>query len=531
MTQNNIIDGTIGIIGYTGFVGKNIIKNIKFDFLYNSKNIEEIQCKEFDTLFFCGLPAKKWYANLHPDEDYNNMKSIMDNLKNVKAKKFILISTIDVYDVIDGGYDETYLPNFEKNHTYGKNRYLFELFVKNKFDDHLIIRLPALFGKGLKKNIIYDLMNNNQVEKIPINSSFQWYSLDWLIDDIKTCILYDVKTCNLFTEPLETMKIIDLFDYSNDIFTNNKKICYDIKTNKSQIFNFVNGKYIRGSEDVYNAIKKFVIETKQLAPSSNYKLCISNICNKISDKQFYSLLDLYQINHLEIAPTVFFSWKEINTEKMLDVKKTINDHKLQLYSFQSITYTLNELNLFDKNKTIELLNHLKNVIKLAGELGIKILVFGCPKNRKMLDDSNELIAIEFFRSLNDVAKKHNVTICIENNSKQYNCNFLNTVIEAGNFVKKLGCSNIKLMADLGNMIMEQEPLDNLLIHKDIIKHIHISQPHMIMFDDPHPQNLQFKKILKMINYDGVITLEMINRDSNFEKFIESLEKYTKYYIN
>jgi len=155
-----------GIVGYTGFVGSNLLQFYKFDSFFNSKNFHEAKNMYFDELYFAGIPAVKWYANKFPEEDntiINNIKSI---LKTVQVKKIILISTIDVYEYVDSKFDEDYDCDIFNNHTYGVNRYLFEDFVKKQFENYHIIRLPALFGKGLKKNIIYDLMNKNQIEKI-----------------------------------------------------------------------------------------------------------------------------------------------------------------------------------------------------------------------------------------------------------------------------------------------------------------------------------------------------------------------------
>ena len=40
------------IVGYSGFVGSNLLQFYKFDFLYNSKNFIDAENKTFDTLFF-----------------------------------------------------------------------------------------------------------------------------------------------------------------------------------------------------------------------------------------------------------------------------------------------------------------------------------------------------------------------------------------------------------------------------------------------------------------------------------------------
>ena len=52
-------------------------------------------------------------------------------------------------------YRKTYVEiNIDKLTTYGKNRLLLEQFVEKNYDNYLIVRLPALFGKGLKKNLL-----------------------------------------------------------------------------------------------------------------------------------------------------------------------------------------------------------------------------------------------------------------------------------------------------------------------------------------------------------------------------------------
>ena len=204
-----------------------------------------------------------------------NIKNIF---KSIKANKVILISTIDVYNNINNKSNEKTIINIT-NHTYGKNRYLFEEFVKSHFTDVLIIRLPALFGKGLKKNIIYDLINNNNVNKIYINSKFQWYNLEWIKEDIDVCLKNKFKTCNLFTEPMETSKILQLFQ-NKYTFENNptKLFNYDCCTINYKYFKFGHNGYIRNKDIVYKSIEQFV-KQQQITKLSKFKLCVSNISN------------------------------------------------------------------------------------------------------------------------------------------------------------------------------------------------------------------------------------------------------------
>ena len=121
-----------------------------------------------------------------------------------------------------------------------------------------MFRLPALFNKNIKKNILFDLINNNQIEKININSKFQWYNLDNLADDIEKYSLNhnEEKIFNLFTEPLETKYIIELFPKHIDKIKNfGKRIEYDFTTKYDK------NKYIKNKETVLSEIEKFINET------------------------------------------------------------------------------------------------------------------------------------------------------------------------------------------------------------------------------------------------------------------------------
>ena len=92
------------IIGYNGFVGSNLIRQYDFDLFYNSKNYKEIENKEFNLVVCCGISAAKWWANLNGNEDLNNINNLLNSLKTIKCNRFVLISTIDVYDNINGDF-------------------------------------------------------------------------------------------------------------------------------------------------------------------------------------------------------------------------------------------------------------------------------------------------------------------------------------------------------------------------------------------------------------------------------------------
>ena len=146
------------LVGYTGFVGSNLADSYGFDALYNSKNIEEAFGTNPDLLVFAGLRAEKFIANKFPEKDRETILNAIENIKRINPKKLVLISTIDVYKNPVDVNEETIIDE-DGLQPYGKNRYDLESWVRENFSDHLIVRLPGLFGKNLKKNFIFDMIN------------------------------------------------------------------------------------------------------------------------------------------------------------------------------------------------------------------------------------------------------------------------------------------------------------------------------------------------------------------------------------
>jgi len=199
------------IVGYTGFVGSNLCKQTDFESFFNSKNIQDIAGKSFDTLVFSGAPANKWIANKEPEQDWQNLQQIMALLKTVKAKQLVLISTVDVIPPSDAPQDETVDCTVGSNHAYGTHRLALEQFMRAQFPHTLVVRLPGLFGPGLKKNVIYDLIHDNMLANINPASSFQYYDITRLWADIKQSLDHQLGLVHLFTQPIATRAILQRY--------------------------------------------------------------------------------------------------------------------------------------------------------------------------------------------------------------------------------------------------------------------------------------------------------------------------------
>ena len=218
------------LIGYTGFVGSNVDAPGRFDGRFNSKNIETLAGSAFDEIWCAGVNAVKWWANQNPESDWAQISTLLAALKSVRANKFFLISTVDVYrDPV--AVDEDTPVSEEGHHAYGAHRLRVERFIAERFADHCIIRLPGLYGAGLKKNLIFDVLNKRPIDGFDADSTFQFYGLDRLWTDAERASKSGCRLINFAVEPLSVRGVVQKL--TGEGFENHTKappVAYDMRT-------------------------------------------------------------------------------------------------------------------------------------------------------------------------------------------------------------------------------------------------------------------------------------------------------------
>lgn len=248
------------LIGNTGLIGKNLKDQQEFDYEFNSKNIQELnECPDGCDLYLSCLPATKWVINQNVIQDLNNISNIFSHISKKKYKKVYLFSTIDVYGNSPLHVNEDYSPNFS-DFNYGSNRLLFENIVRQfiDYENIYVFRLPALFGKYLKKNIIFDLLNDNLIANINLNSYYQWYSLKNLTKDIENLINKnkDESLFNLFNQPIYTEELVKEIFPKFKLERKNNLITYDYNTK------FFSSGYMYNKDDILDQIREFIYEIR-----------------------------------------------------------------------------------------------------------------------------------------------------------------------------------------------------------------------------------------------------------------------------
>ena len=251
------------------------------------------------------------------------------------------------------------------------------------------------------------------------------------------------------------------------------------------------------------------------------RLSISNIAwAKEQDADVYSVMRRNGFQGLEIAPTRIIS--EAPYDHVPEIKDWAGSLGFTVSSMQSIWYGRNESIFGTDAERSSLLSYTKKAVDLAAEIGCGNLVFGCPKNRNRPEGVPIDAAVEFFKEIGDYAASRGTVIGLEANPPIYNTNFINDTRSAIAFIEKVNSSGFRLNLDVGTMIYNREPVEELtgLVH--MINHVHISEPGL----NPIEQRELHKKLKAILldeNYHGFVSIEM--RDTKSDQTIETTMAY------
>ncbi|MBA4053757.1 MAG: sugar phosphate isomerase/epimerase [Marivirga sp.] len=155
--------------------------------------------------------------------------------------------------------------------------------------------------------------------------------------------------------------------------------------------------------------------------------------------------------------------------------------------------------------------HARAVLKRCRDAGINMMVWGSGGARRIPDGFEHAKAKDQFvgiaRRVSEVAKEYNVILALEN-LNHTETNFINTVEEAYEIVKKVNHPNFLLCVDIYHMLMEGEPPAIIEKTKDKLIHCDIAEkenraPPGVKGDDFRP----YLRALKKVGYNGKIVLE------------------------
>tara|TARA_B100000795_G_scaffold267937_1_gene253800 strand:- start:5409 stop:6209 length:801 start_codon:yes stop_codon:yes gene_type:complete len=262
------------------------------------------------------------------------------------------------------------------------------------------------------------------------------------------------------------------------------------------------------------------------------KLLISNLAWNFDENQkILSLLKKNKIENLEFAPSLLLQ-KNLKNKNLIDTKKFWLTGNVKLYSMQSILYGVNNCFIFGNKKQRS--NFIKEIFKkidLAKKLGIKVIVFGSPINKKIFKKKKivlDKIFINTFKKIALYANKKKIYFCLEANPKIYKSEYLNYTNEALNVVRIINNKYLMVNLDLGTIIQNKEKIDNL-INQNIkyIKHVQISVPYLFNVLKYKKKINELIRLLKFNKYNNNISIEMTRPKKDTFKTIQKTITYIK----
>lgn len=239
------------------------------------------------------------------------------------------------------------------------------------------------------------------------------------------------------------------------------------------------------------------------------KLSISNIAwEKEQDEEMYEYISKSQLTGIEIAPTRIIEENPYDKlDKAMEFEsKMKKQYGLEISSMQSIWYG-KKGNIFQKEEASQLLEYTKKAIDFANRIHCKNLVFGCPKNRNMPENHKEDEILYFFKELGEYAKEKQTVLAIEPNPTIYGTNLINTTKQALDFIKKIDSEAIRVNADFGTILQNEENLNIIFENIDLVNHIHISEPNLAKIEK-REEHKKLAEFLKSINYNRYVSIEM-----------------------
>ena len=141
----------VAVLGSGGFVGCAVSKRLQ-----EEHEVSEITRDTyshfvgsfFDVLVNCNGNSRKFWANMNRQEDFKlSVQSVYDSLFDFQFKRYIQVSSMDVY----------------VNNPYGYHKKLAENLIKDATPNYVLLRCSSIIGKNMKKGVVKDILDDHPV--------------------------------------------------------------------------------------------------------------------------------------------------------------------------------------------------------------------------------------------------------------------------------------------------------------------------------------------------------------------------------
>ena len=114
-------------------------------------------------------------------------------------------------------------------------------------------KITSIVRLEIKKNFFFDLQKSKSLKYYNKDSKFQWYCIDWLIDDLKNIEKNNIKLINLVSEPIGLFEISSHLKCNKKFSISQSKVNYNIFTKYS--WNKNSKKYVYLKTEILKKMK------------------------------------------------------------------------------------------------------------------------------------------------------------------------------------------------------------------------------------------------------------------------------------
>lgn len=181
--------------------------------------------------------SKKFMADRDPTWEFDaSVTSVARTLSDFEIGKYIHLSTGDVYPSQSSPEvtREDMALDPSKMSRYGLHKYLAETLVRGARPESLVFRMGGFVGPGLKKNAIFDMLNNEKVW-LDRDSELQFISTDNAARLMWSLVEKDVcgEIVNLGTKGVASIgSLYERIGSKSEFVPHAKKVRFEINTEK-----------------------------------------------------------------------------------------------------------------------------------------------------------------------------------------------------------------------------------------------------------------------------------------------------------
>lgn len=194
MSQN--LKNRLLITGTSSGLGKYLHRNlggVSWNRKTSEKEKDEIKKNGAEIIIHCAFNSEQNPKDV--EQYFRDNVLLTEELTNIPHKKFIFISSVDVYPKNSNRHIEDELLDVNKTDSlYAKTKLLSEEIVKKNCSNFLILRCSTLLGKDSRKNsLIKIIQDDSPTLTLSSNSSFNYILHKDVADFIKLAIEKDLQ--------------------------------------------------------------------------------------------------------------------------------------------------------------------------------------------------------------------------------------------------------------------------------------------------------------------------------------------------